>query len=49
MSYKSLRASRQKLHGRMLSYLRRGETVIFSHESLLKQEEVLAELDVSID
>lgn len=49
MTYKSLRAGRQKLHGRMLSYLRRGETVIFSRESLLKQEEALAELDVSID
>jgi hypothetical protein len=33
----------------MLSYLRRGETVIFSRESLLKQEEALAELDISID
>ncbi|KAH8708654.1 Up-regulated during septation-domain-containing protein [Phaeosphaeriaceae sp. PMI808] len=48
-TYKSLRAGRQKLHGRMISYLRRGETVIFSRESLLKQEEALAELDVSID
>jgi hypothetical protein len=33
----------------MISYLRRGETVIFSRESLLKQEEALAELDNSID
>jgi hypothetical protein len=33
-TYKSLRAGRQKLHGRMISYLRRGETVIFSRESL---------------
>lgn len=33
----------------MIAYLRRGETVIFSRESLLKQEEALAELDVSID
>jgi hypothetical protein len=48
-TYKSLRAGRQKLHGRMISYLRRGETVIFSRESLLKQEEALAELDNSID
>lgn len=48
-TYKSLRAGRQKLHGRMISYLRRGETVIFSRESLLKQEEALAELDISID
>ncbi|KAH9864987.1 hypothetical protein IAQ61_008933 [Plenodomus lingam] len=48
-TYKSLRSGRQKLHGRMISYLRRGETVIFSRESLLKQEEALAELDISID
>ncbi|KAL6711315.1 hypothetical protein ACN47E_005846 [Coniothyrium glycines] len=48
-TYKSLRAGRQKLHGRMISYLKRGETVIFSRESLLKQEEALAELDISID
>jgi hypothetical protein len=33
----------------MIAYLRRGETVIFSRESLLKQEEALAELDISID
>ncbi|KAF3048150.1 hypothetical protein E8E12_010839 [Didymella heteroderae] len=48
-TYKSLRAGRQKLHTRMISYLKRGETVIFSRESLLKQEEALAELDSSID
>jgi hypothetical protein len=48
-TYKSLRAGRQKLHARMISYLRRGETAIFSRESLLKQEEALAELDNSID
>ncbi|OCK83222.1 hypothetical protein K432DRAFT_423538 [Lepidopterella palustris CBS 459.81] len=48
-TYKSLRAGRQKLHSRMISYLKRGETVIFSRESLLKQEEALAELDISID
>ncbi|KAF2636469.1 hypothetical protein P280DRAFT_483741 [Massarina eburnea CBS 473.64] len=48
-TYKSLRAGRQKLHGRMISYLKRGETVIFSRESLLKQEEALVELDISID
>ncbi len=33
----------------MISYLKRGETSIFSRESLLKQEEALAELDNSID
>ncbi|KAF2624243.1 hypothetical protein BU25DRAFT_433735 [Macroventuria anomochaeta] len=48
-TYKSLRAGRQKLHSRMISNLKRGETVIFSRESLLKQEEALAELDNSID
>lgn len=48
-TYKSLRAGRQKLHSRMISYLKRGETSIFSRESLLKQEEALAELDSSID
>lgn len=48
-AYKSLRSGRQKLHSRMISYLKRGETVIFSRESLLKQEEALAELDISID
>ena len=48
-TYKSLRAGRQKLHSRMISYLKRGETSIFSRESLLKQEEALAELDSSVD
>jgi hypothetical protein len=33
----------------MISYLKRGETVIFSRESLLKQEEALSELDSAID
>lgn len=33
----------------MISYLKRGETPIFSRESLIKQEEALAELDSSID
>ncbi|KAF2839520.1 hypothetical protein M501DRAFT_1002952 [Patellaria atrata CBS 101060] len=48
-TYKSLRAGRQKLHSRMISYLARSETMIFSRESLMKQEEALAELDISID
>ncbi|KAF2762076.1 hypothetical protein EJ05DRAFT_535357 [Pseudovirgaria hyperparasitica] len=47
-TYKSLRDGRQKLHCRMISYLKRTEFV-FSRESLLKQEEALAELDTSID
>jgi hypothetical protein len=48
-TYKGLRAGRQKLHDRMISYLKRGQTTIFSRESLLKQEEALQELDISID
>ncbi|KAL1626399.1 hypothetical protein SLS56_006897 [Neofusicoccum ribis] len=48
-TYKSLRAGRQKLHARMISYLKRSETIVFSRESLLKQEEALVELDLSID
>ncbi|KAF2460608.1 Up-regulated during septation-domain-containing protein [Lineolata rhizophorae] len=48
-TYKSLRSGRQRLHTRMISYLKRSETLIFSRESLLKQEEALAELDLSID
>lgn len=40
---------RQKLHARIISILRRGETVAFSREALLKQEEALAEFDESID
>lgn len=40
---------RQKLHTRIISILRRGESVAFSREALLKQEEALAEFDQSID
>jgi hypothetical protein len=47
-TYKSLRAGRQKLHTRMISYLK-SESLIFSRERLLKQQEALIELDRSID
>ena len=48
-TYKSLREGRQRLHARMISYLRKSETVCFNRDSLLKQEEALVELDISID
>ncbi|KAH7017925.1 Up-regulated during septation-domain-containing protein, partial [Macrophomina phaseolina] len=48
-TYKSLRAGRRDLHTRMISYLKKGETVVFSRESLVKQEEALVELDLSIE
>ncbi|QDS73645.1 hypothetical protein FKW77_002352 [Venturia effusa] len=47
-TYKSLRSGRQKLHTRMISYLK-SESLIFSKERLLKQQEALIELDKSID
>lgn len=47
-TYKSLRAGRQKLHARMVAYLK-SESISFSRERLLKQEEALIELDLSID
>lgn len=47
-TYKSLRAGRQRLHARMISYLK-SDTLIFSKERLLKQQEALIELDASID
>lgn len=45
----SLRAGRRNLHTRICQYLRSPRTAKFSHESMLKQEEALAELDSSID
>ncbi|KAF2089785.1 hypothetical protein K490DRAFT_36549, partial [Saccharata proteae CBS 121410] len=48
-TYKSLREGRQKIQLRMISYLIKAETIRFSRESILKQEEALIELDVSID
>lgn len=44
-----MRAGRRNLHSRICQYLRSPRTVKFSQESLLKQEEALAELDTSID
>lgn len=48
-TYHSLRAGRRNLHSRICQYLRSPRMVKFSQESLLKQEEALAELDTSID
>jgi hypothetical protein len=47
-TYKGLRAGRQKLHSRMISYLK-SDALIFSKDRLLRQEEALLELDKSID
>ncbi|GKT45140.1 uncharacterized protein ColSpa_05321 [Colletotrichum spaethianum] len=48
-TYNSLRAGRRNLHSRMCQYLRSPRTARFSTDSILKQEEALAELDTSID
>ncbi|KAK4168006.1 Up-regulated during septation-domain-containing protein [Cladorrhinum sp. PSN259] len=48
-TYTSLRAGRRNLHTRICQYLRSPRTAKFSHDSMLKQEEALAELDTSID
>lgn len=48
-TYHSLRAGRRNLHSRICQYLRSPRMIKFSQESLLKQEEALAELDASID
>jgi Up-regulated During Septation len=48
-TYTSLRAGRRNLHTRICQYLRSPRTAKFSHDSILKQEEALAELDASID
>ncbi|CAZ80332.1 unnamed protein product [Tuber melanosporum] len=48
-THKSLRNGRRTLHARMLTYLRTARSAVFSRESLLKQEEALAELDAAID
>ncbi|SPN97361.1 uncharacterized protein DNG_00875 [Cephalotrichum gorgonifer] len=48
-TYTSLRAGRRNLHSRICQYLRSPREAKFSHDSMLKQEEVLAELDTSID
>lgn len=48
-TYTSLRAGRRNLHSRICQYLRSPRVAKFSHDSMLKQEEALAELDASID
>lgn len=48
-TYSSLRAGRRNLHSRICQYLRSPRVAKFSYESMLKQEEALAELDASID
>jgi hypothetical protein len=47
-NYRSLRLGRQKLHNRLLSYLK-SEALSFSKDRLVKQEEALVELDRAID
>lgn len=48
-THRSLRAGRRNLHERVCTYLRSPRMAKFSYECLLKQEEALSELDVSID
>ncbi|KAI0472920.1 hypothetical protein GGR56DRAFT_667222 [Xylariaceae sp. FL0804] len=48
-TYTSLRAGRRNLHTRICQYLRSPRVAKFSYDSMLKQEEALAELDSSID
>ncbi|WEW57219.1 hypothetical protein PRK78_002681 [Emydomyces testavorans] len=48
-TYNSLRAGRNSLHQRMISYLKSPRVAKFSREGILKQEEALFELDKSID
>ena len=48
-THKSLRQGRKNLHTRMITYLRSPRMANFSRESILRQEEALSELDVSID
>ncbi|KAH6627013.1 Up-regulated during septation-domain-containing protein [Chaetomium sp. MPI-SDFR-AT-0129] len=48
-TYTSLRSGRRNLHTRICQYLRSPRMARFSPESILKQEEALAELDTSID
>ena len=48
-THRSLRQGRRNLHTRMITYLRSPRIANFARESILKQEEALAELDISID
>ena len=48
-THRSLRSGRRNLHERICTYLRSPRVARFSHESMLRQEEALSELDTSID
>jgi hypothetical protein len=48
-TYRSLRLGRRNLHDRICTYLRSPRVAKFSHDSMLRQEEALSELDSSID
>ncbi|KAL9001336.1 MAG: hypothetical protein Q9169_000227 [Polycauliona sp. 2 TL-2023] len=48
-TYQSLRQGRKSLHERMISYLKSPHMTNFTRESILKQEETLADIDTSID
>lgn len=48
-NYAALRAGRRHLHARICQYLRSPRATRFSHKTMLRQEEALAELDDSID
>lgn len=48
-THRSLRSGRRNLHDRICTYLRSPRVAKFSHDSMLKQEEALSELDSSID
>ncbi|KAI6783506.1 uncharacterized protein J7T54_005535 [Emericellopsis cladophorae] len=48
-TYTSLRAGRRNLQGRLCQFLRSPRAERLSFESMLRQEEALAELDTSID
>ncbi|EON67755.1 hypothetical protein W97_07009 [Coniosporium apollinis CBS 100218] len=48
-TYNTLRASRQKLHAHMVAYLRRDGSMDICRDKLLKQQEALVELELSID
>ncbi|KAL8734665.1 MAG: hypothetical protein Q9166_001321 [cf. Caloplaca sp. 2 TL-2023] len=48
-TYQSLRQGRKSLHERMISYLKSPHMTNFSRDSILKQEEALADIDSSID
>jgi hypothetical protein len=48
-THRSLRSGRRNLHDRICTYLRSPRVARFSHDSILKQEEALSELDSSLD